>query len=172
MKDIVVLTSIPSDSHTWNLVYLDLFISERGFEVVNLGACTPVELVRRRCREVEPRLVVVSTVNGHGGLQAQELARSLANLPKRDRIELVLGGKLGIHGEVDATRTRALLTAGFDHVFDDSPTMMAAFETVLRSVRVRARRSREAESSLRDGMLSGDQAPPDLPKPFQLPSWR
>jgi methylaspartate mutase sigma subunit len=150
MKDTVVLTSIPCDSHTWNLVYLDLFISERGFDVVNLGACTPIELVRRRCRELDPRVIVVSTVNGHGGLQAQELARNLANLPGRGRVQLVLGGKLGIHGEADVTRTRGLLEAGFDHVFDESPAMMDGFEAVLRAARTSASRASEAESALRE----------------------
>lgn len=38
----VVLSTIPSDSHTWNLLFLQLLLEEHGCEVTNLGACVPV----------------------------------------------------------------------------------------------------------------------------------
>ncbi|MGQ4416103.1 methylaspartate mutase, partial [Streptomyces sp. SAS_269] len=34
---VVVVSSLASDAHTWNLVFLQLLIEESGFDVVNLG---------------------------------------------------------------------------------------------------------------------------------------
>ena len=64
-KDKVLLTTIPSDSHGWNLVFMQMFLQERGWPVLNLGTCVPFDMVLERCGEEEIGLVVVSTINGH-----------------------------------------------------------------------------------------------------------
>jgi methylaspartate mutase sigma subunit len=72
-----LLTTIESDSHSWNLVYMELLLKEQSFRVVNLGPCAPVPKTIAAIAEFGPDVVVVSTVNGHGYLQGKTLAVSI-----------------------------------------------------------------------------------------------
>ncbi|MFE2250940.1 cobalamin B12-binding domain-containing protein [Streptomyces lavendulae] len=119
----ILLSGTASDSHTWNLVYLQLFLEELGHRVHNLGPCVPDGLLTGACAADgpgRPDLVVVSSVNGHGyrdGLGAvQALRRAGVTLP------VVIGGKLGVAGVPDPRQRRRLLDAGCDAVFDDGDT--------------------------------------------------
>lgn len=119
-KPCIVLSTGSSDSHTWNLVYLDLFLTEHGFNVVNLGPCTPDDVVITCVRAVSPDAIVVSSVNGHGHIDGERLARKLrADSVARD-IPAVIGGKLGISGQRQHELGGTLLEAGFNIVFDDT----------------------------------------------------
>jgi methylaspartate mutase sigma subunit len=112
----VILTSIPSDSHTWNLLYLQLLLEEHGCEVTNLGACVPVDTLVAECVQVRPDLIVVSTVNGHGLHEAPDLARAVRDTPELADVPLVVGGKLDTAGSRDAAGFGRLAEAGFDAV--------------------------------------------------------
>ena len=108
-----VLCTIPSDSHTWNLVYLHLLLEESGFRVVNLGACTPAEEIEAAVLRHAPELLVISTVNGHGVLEGRAIVQRLryhGDLP------IVIGGKLGVTGDGER-HVAALLAAGYSAVF-------------------------------------------------------
>ncbi len=124
----VVVTSLASDAHTWNLVYLQLVLEELGHRVTNLGACVPDELLITECVRRDPDLVVVSSVNGHG---CHDGLRLIGALRARSGATVVIGGKLGTGG-VDGARERAarLTAAGYDAVFEDG-TGMAAFRAFL-----------------------------------------
>lgn len=115
----VLLATIPSDAHTWNLVYLDLLLTELGCRTVNLGACTPADLLRSAVAAHRPGLVVISTVNGHGWLEAPDLARRLRGAAGGADVPLVIGGKLGTEPAAAAGYARTVLAAGFDAVFDE-----------------------------------------------------
>ncbi|MGO4461206.1 methylaspartate mutase [Streptomyces sp. M-16] len=119
----ILLSGTASDSHTWNLVYLQLFLEELGHRVHNLGPCVPDRLLAGACAAAgpgRPDLVVVSSVNGHGyrdGLGAVlALRRAGVTLP------VAIGGKLGVAGVPDPRLRRRLLDAGCDAVFDDGDT--------------------------------------------------
>jgi methylaspartate mutase sigma subunit len=118
-KQTVIVSSMASDSHTWNLVYLELLVGELGFDVVNLGACVPDELLESECLSRRPAMLVLSSVNGHGyqdGLRVIQRVRALRELRE---LPAVIGGKLGVGGQLTAQETGELLLAGFDAVFDD-----------------------------------------------------
>jgi methylaspartate mutase sigma subunit len=115
----VVLTGVSSDAHTWNLVYLHLLLEELGWDVVNLGATTPDRDVVEACRRHRPDLLVVSSVNGHGHIDGARLITALREVEELFGIPAVIGGKLGVAGEVGADQVVALLGAGFDAVFQD-----------------------------------------------------
>lgn len=117
MKGKVLLTTIPSDSHSWPLVFIQMFLEERGYEVKNLGTCVPFSLVAEECARDEPAVVVLSTVNGHGYMEGVELGQRLARLPNRSRFRLVAGGKLGTEKARDSEYAEELLRAGFDGVY-------------------------------------------------------
>lgn len=55
----VLLSTVSSDSHTWNLVYLSLLLEEHGYEVHNLGATVPDELLITTARSQQPDVIVI-----------------------------------------------------------------------------------------------------------------
>ncbi|KAA2253941.1 methylmalonyl-CoA mutase [Solihabitans fulvus] len=116
----VVLSTVSSDSHTWNLVFLQLLLQELGHEVVNLGPCVPDDLVVAAVREHRPHAVVISSVNGHGHLDGVRLARALRAHPDTRDVPAVIGGKLGVAGADDGAMAAELIAAGFDRVFIDA----------------------------------------------------
>ncbi|WAL67942.1 cobalamin-dependent protein [Amycolatopsis cynarae] len=115
----VIVSSMASDSHTWNLVYLELLVGELGFDVVNLGACVPDELLESECLSRRPAMLVLSSVNGHGHQDGLRVIQRLRALEELRELPVVIGGKLGIGGGLTAEETAQLLLAGFDAVFDD-----------------------------------------------------
>lgn len=116
----VLLSTVHSDSHMWNLVFLQLFLEENGNEVVNLGPCTPPEVVIDKARELRPDLIVISTVNGHGHIDGIELINAVRSEPDLAGTRIVIGGKLGIEGEGNLRHGVSLRRAGFDAVFEAS----------------------------------------------------
>lgn len=116
----VLVSSVSSDSHTWNLVFLQLLLEEMGHEVVNVGSCVPDELLIEECRRVQPDLVVVSSVNGHGALDGARAIRRLREQQDLRDLRVVIGGKLGVRGAEAGTYGPELMAAGFDAVFEDA----------------------------------------------------
>ncbi|MEV7734236.1 methylmalonyl-CoA mutase [Streptomyces sp. NPDC088921] len=112
------MTSVSSDSHMWNLVFLQLLLEENGGQVVNLGACTPDELVMSECLRIRPDALVISTVNGHGHIDGLRLIRKLRGHSGLASMKVVIGGKLGVHGSRHAGSRAELVANGFDAVFE------------------------------------------------------
>ncbi|MHA7854676.1 cobalamin B12-binding domain-containing protein [Marinobacter shengliensis] len=116
----ILLTSISSDSHTWNLVFLQLLMEFYGHNVINLGCCVPDEEILDKCKMRKPDLVVVSTVNGHGYIEGNRLIKSIKNDTELRNIPIVIGGKIGIDGTNNNKHFSELMRSGFNAVFDDS----------------------------------------------------
>ncbi|MET8686151.1 cobalamin-dependent protein [Streptomyces sp. NPDC004732] len=114
---VAVVATISSDAHTWNLVYLQLVLEERGWQVINLGSCTPVDLVVESVVGSDADLLVVSTVNGHGLLEVPALLDAVLQVPERVRPPVVLGGKLNTQGEISGGEVQRLRDMGFADVF-------------------------------------------------------
>lgn len=127
----IVVTSLASDAHTWNLVYLQLVLEELGHRVANLGACAPDDLIVTECARRRPDLVVVSSVNGHGFHEAKRVIARLRARPELAATPVVVGGKLGIDGPGGRRRAAALTEAGFDGVFEDAAGSIAEFRSFL-----------------------------------------
>jgi methylaspartate mutase sigma subunit len=121
------VTSVSSDAHTWNLVYLQLVLEELGHQVTNLGPCVPDTELVAHCVRLRPDLVVVSTVNGHGARDGARVIRTLRARPELAGTTVVIGGKLDTAGGTDSAVTRRLLAAGFDAVFGEDVTAFRAF---------------------------------------------
>ncbi|MEU8814262.1 cobalamin-dependent protein [Actinoplanes sp. NPDC048796] len=115
----VVVTGLASDSHTWNLVYLQLLIEELGYEVVNLGPCVPDAVLIEQCRRLAPAMVVMSSVNGHGHTDALRVIRGLRECPGLSTTPVVIGGKLSVSTDRVDALSAELVAAGFDAVFAD-----------------------------------------------------
>ncbi|MGA3681058.1 cobalamin B12-binding domain-containing protein [Pseudomonas graminis] len=132
----VLLTNVSSDSHTWNLVFMQLLLEFMGHDVVNLGACSPDELIIERCAAENFDLLVVSTVNGHGNIDGERLVRKLRARADLPQPMAVIGGKLGIHGEGDDSHLQRLLDAGFNAVFNAASSILQ-FESFVRNISAR-----------------------------------
>ncbi len=102
----------------WNLVFLQLLLEENGGQVVNLGACTPDELVMSECLRIRPDALVISTVNGHGHIEGLRLIRKIRGHSGLALMKVVIGGKLGVHGSRHAGSRAELVANGFDAVFE------------------------------------------------------
>ncbi|MFH8803896.1 cobalamin B12-binding domain-containing protein [Streptomyces sp. NPDC017936] len=129
----VVVTTVASDSHTWNLVFLQLLLEELGYHVVNLGPCVPDELLVHHCREIRPAAVIISSVNGHGAQDGLRVIRALREDELTAALPVAIGGKLGVDGGATSHAER-LLAAGFDAVFEDGTDTLAAFRRFLNDL--------------------------------------
>ncbi|MFJ1647047.1 cobalamin B12-binding domain-containing protein [Streptomyces sp. NPDC088258] len=130
----VVVAGGTSDSHTWNLVFLQLLLEEMGFDVVNLGPCVPEDLLIAESLVRRPALLVLSSVNGHGYQDGMRMITRLRERAELSALPAVIGGKLGISGAQDAAERANLLQAGYDAVFDDSAGDIDTFRQLLDSL--------------------------------------
>jgi methylaspartate mutase sigma subunit len=137
----VLLGTVSSDAHTWNLVFLQLLLEEAGHRVVNLGACVPQELFAAECLRHNPDLVVVSSVNGHGFTDGKQLAAAIRADGALAGVPMVIGGKLGVAGELTEAQVGELMAAGFDAVFDDRADRGLFLDYVRRLERIGMERS-------------------------------
>lgn len=134
----VVVTTVASDSHTWNLVYVQLLLEELGHRVTNLGACVPDDVLIDECARSRPDLVVVSSLNGHGFTDGLRLIGRLRAERELAALSAVIGGKLGIAGPGAGDRGDILRAAGFDMVFEDGAGT-ASFQSFLGRLTAAAR---------------------------------
>lgn len=136
MNPKVILTTIPSDSHNWNLVYLQMLLEENGFDVINLGACVPYDLLVSSCIDVKPDLVVVSTINGHGFIEGKELIANIKDLPELENVDVIIGGKLSTDTNISSLYAIELENSGYSKVYCDVQNMNE-FESYLKAYRVK-----------------------------------
>lgn len=131
-----VLTTTRSDSHTWNLVYMEMWLRERGLKVINLGSCVPASEVAQACR-TRPGMLLVSSINGHGGIEGLDLIREVRAATAGDELLTVIGGKLTTSPEMLPAMTERLLVAGFDAVLTGADAL-ASLDQLLAERRWRA----------------------------------
>lgn len=149
-----LLSTIESDCHSWNLIYLQLMLQEQNVDVINLGPCVPHRQTVEAIRTYRPDAVVISTVNGHGCVQAKVLsARARAELGNSVP-PLIIGGKLSTHEADHDLVRRELTAAGFDAVFAGSCSIeeFSAWLAAFRASRVQYI-PRPAHSRLRGKVL-------------------
>ncbi|GAA2490312.1 cobalamin B12-binding domain-containing protein [Streptomyces gobitricini] len=115
----VLVSSTSSDSHTWNLVFLQILLEEMGHEVINIGSCVPDDLLIEQARRHRPDVVVLSSVNGHGALDGKRLITRIRALLDLADLPVVIGGKLDIKAGEGGQAGPELMDAGFSAVFED-----------------------------------------------------
>ncbi|MGA4844602.1 cobalamin B12-binding domain-containing protein [Streptomyces sp. G45] len=115
----MLITGTSSDSHTWNLIFLQLMLEEMGHTVANLGPTPPDELVVAEALAHRPTLIVVSSVNGHGFNDGLRLIKAIRAEDALADTTVVIGGKLSTDGLRNVGYTRQLKAAGYDAVFEN-----------------------------------------------------
>lgn len=128
----VMVSGVVSDSHSWNLIFMQLWLEEYGFEVQNLGNCVPVDEIVQSCIASRPALLVLSTVNGHGAIDGVEVIKALQAAGQLEGTRVVIGGKLSTAIAEQQELTHTLLAAGFDNVFA-GPLALVNFSSYLQT---------------------------------------
>lgn len=119
MKQHVILATIPSDSHCWNLVFMELLLIEQGFDVTNLGMCTPLKLILKHATENDyPSCIVISSVNGHAYIEAEKLILQLRKHLPSD-IPIFIGGKMSTDIRKNKLYSRKLEKLGFTKAYSE-----------------------------------------------------
>lgn len=117
LRQKVILSSISSDSHIWNLIYLQLVLESLNFDVINMGPSVNVADLTIACHRHQPSYLVVSSVNGHGYLKGIEIIRTVKTMNLLKNMKVVIGGKLGVNGIITQTQINHLYDEGYDEVF-------------------------------------------------------
>lgn len=131
----VILGVAASDSHAVANHLIAYSLRGLGFDVVNLGTCTPVEEFAEACEQYpEAEAVVIGSLNGH----VHEDLRGLAQAKRSGRIgcPVVVGGNLSVGSHKDASAHGRLYAMGVDHILAD-PAQLPALLDELRAVRSR-----------------------------------
>jgi methylaspartate mutase sigma subunit len=119
MKPKIILTTIPSDAHNWNLIFMQLLLEEFGFEVLNLGPCVSFDLLENTCTSFMPDAMVVSTINGHGYIEGKCLIKHVKNLDSMTNIPVFMGGKLSTDTNLSLLYAIELEAEGFTKAYYD-----------------------------------------------------
>lgn len=120
----VILTGTPSDSHTWNLIFMELFLQENECRVFNLGSCVPIHKIHQTIKEESPDLVVVSSINGHLFQDSVEIMSSFSKNPLKFLPLLIVGGKMGISVQASSFQKKKLIKLGYNEVFIEKNALL------------------------------------------------
>ncbi|MET9834568.1 cobalamin-dependent protein [Streptomyces sp. NPDC006385] len=138
----VILGVAASDSHAVANHLIAYSLRGVGFDVVNLGTCTPVEEFATACGEhPDAEAVIIGSLNGH----VHEDLRGLAEAKNSGRIAcpVIVGGNLSVGSHKDASDHERLYALGVDHILAD-PAQLPALLDLLRATRKHAAPMRTA----------------------------
>jgi methylaspartate mutase sigma subunit len=111
----VVLGVTASDAHVVANHLIAMFLRRQGFEVINLGACTPTEDFMQAAGQAHGLVaVLIGSLNGHA-------LDDLADLPKLKQqydvtAPILVGGNLSVGAIKNDQTTQALHALGVDMV--------------------------------------------------------
>ncbi|MEU7643555.1 cobalamin-dependent protein [Streptomyces huasconensis] len=136
----VILGVAASDSHAVANHLIAYSLRGLGFDVVNLGTCTPVEEFAEACvRHPDAEAVVIGSLNGH----IHEDLRGLDRAKQSGRITcpVIVGGNLSVGSHKGGTSHDRLYAAGVDHILSD-PAELPGLLDALRAERTSAAANR------------------------------
>ncbi|TFI43678.1 methylaspartate mutase [Rhodococcus sp. 1R11] len=118
----VVLGVAASDAHAVanHLIARDL--RETGYDVVNLGTCTPVSEFASAVRERPDAIaVLIGSLNGHVHEDLRELP--LAKASGDIHCPVVVGGNLSVGSDKSGDWLERLYALGVDHVLENASAL-------------------------------------------------
>jgi len=121
----VILGVAASDAHAVANRLIDIALTEAGYQVINLGPCTPVaEFVACLAEHPNALAIAIGSLNGHAveDLAPLREARDSGKL----HCPVIVGGNLTVGGTGRADAIAALGELGVDHVLDDVSELIAA----------------------------------------------
>lgn len=134
---LVILGVAESDAHVVANKLIEYELRLVGYQVINLGACTPIdEFVDAFRANPDADAIVIGSVNGHAYEDLKELQDA-----RRDFLitcPVIVGGNLGVTREQAARTRQALLSLGVDHVLDDASELIPTLRNLPKRNSVRA----------------------------------
>jgi len=135
----IVLGVIGSDCHSVGNRILDMFFTEKGFRVINLGVMVSQDEFINAAIETNASAILVSSLYGHGeidcaGFQGRCIERGL------DDIVLYVGGNLVVGKRSREAVERKFKNMGFDRVFMPSDNLEQAAGWLAADLAERGRR--------------------------------
>lgn len=128
----VIMGVAASDSHVVANHLIAFQLRQLGYDVVNLGACTPVsEFVECAGENPDALAIVIGSINGHAAedLAPLKAVREQGLLP----CPVIVGGNLSVGSTKTGREGDALLSLGVDHVLrdiDELVTLLARLSTL------------------------------------------
>ncbi len=142
----VILGVIGSDCHSVGNKILEMFFSEKGFQVVNLGVMVSQEEFIHAALETDARAILVSSLYGHGEIDCMGL-RERCIESGLDSILLYVGGNLVVGKTPFEAVVGKFKAMGFDRVFPADVDLDQVAEQLHRDVRLATRRPVPTASS-------------------------
>ncbi|MFB9984925.1 cobalamin-dependent protein [Mesorhizobium kowhaii] len=119
---IIILGVAESDAHVVANKLIEYELSVSGFDVINLGACTPVdEFVSAFQSHPYADAIVIGSLNGHAYEDLKSIKDAKNNL--LIACPIIVGGNLGITRDQAAKTKEQLLSLGVDYVLDDAAAL-------------------------------------------------
>lgn len=128
----VILCVAASDTHVVGNHMIAMFLRDNGFEVVNLGAATPIdEIMEAYQRHRDALAIVISSLNGHAVDDLAGLA-----IAKRDyqvRCPVYLGGNLSVGSRKTEREIKILKQDGVTEIISDPELLLVVLKRLALS---------------------------------------
>jgi len=124
-KGTVVLGVAASDAHAVANHLIAYSLRAAGYDVVNLGTCTPVSEFAEAVREhPETLAVIIGSLNGHVHEDLRDLREAEIGCP------VIVGGNLSVGSRKDASALDRLYALGVDHILSRPDQLPALLEEI------------------------------------------
>ncbi|MBX7147051.1 MAG: cobalamin-dependent protein [Alphaproteobacteria bacterium] len=129
-KPKIILGVAESDAHIVANHLIAIYLRDCGFDVVNLGACTPVQDFMDAYMENSSAIaIVIGSLNGHAAEDLQELE----SLKKKYNVNcpIILGGNLSVGSEKEKNLHSNLKKLGVDIILETPDQLLTVLRTLI-----------------------------------------
>ncbi len=124
---VLILGVAASDAHAVANQLIAMMLRQKGFLVINLGVCTPLEEFAEAYRaNPQAEAVLIGSLNGH----AYEDLKALPELRSEGRLAcpIILGGNLSVGSHKGPETVNRLRDLGVDHILHDPHELPALLD--------------------------------------------
>lgn len=124
-KGTVVLGVAASDAHAVANHLIAYSLRAAGYDVVNLGTCTPVSEFAAAARQrPETLAVIIGSLNGHVHEDLRDLREAEIECP------VIVGGNLSVGSQKDSSALDRLYALGVDHILSQPDQLPPLLERI------------------------------------------
>lgn len=126
----VILGVTESDCHIVSNRIIEFLLKSKGYDVINLGACTSVhEFSEAYQSNPDTMAIVIGTLNGHGYEDLQELKAT----KKEHSITcpIILGGNLSVGSKKESDIEQRYYKLGIDYILKEIDELFPLLMTIL-----------------------------------------
>ncbi|MEZ5647933.1 MAG: cobalamin-dependent protein [Alphaproteobacteria bacterium] len=125
----IILGVAASDAHVVANHLIAMYLRDHGFEVINLGACTPLsEFMQMWQRHPDASAIIIGSLNGHAAEDLEDLPEFKQNY--QVRCPIIVGGNLSVGALKTGVETARLLENGVDAVISNVDELLPYLRTL------------------------------------------